>query len=102
VIWSYGCNATSAQVWTLTGDGEFQLHGNLCLQPANKATTAGTGMVAGTCDGSVGQRWQLAAGGLIKQVPTGLCLTVPQNRTDNVQLTIDTCTGATGQKWTTP
>jgi hypothetical protein len=94
------CDETSSDEWTLEG-GTIRIDNTLCLQPADQATVAGTGLVVGTCDGSAAQQWR-PTDGVIKHLPTGLCLTIPPNASSNAALTIDTCTGATGQRWTIP
>jgi hypothetical protein len=101
LVRAFQCNDTVAQTWTLIG-GTIQIHDTLCLQPANQATQAGTGLVVETCDGSAAQQWFSGGGGAVQHAPSGLCLTIPQDSTGNVQLTIDACTGATGQRWTVP
>ncbi len=101
VIWSYTCNRTPAQIWTLRTDGTLRVHSTWCLQPADKASAPGTGLVIGECDGSAAQQWRVAPGGQIRQQVTGLCMTLPQPATQ-VPLIMDSCTEATGQNWTTP
>lgn len=85
---SWICNNTASQDWTFNGD--IIKHGNNdCLDVQNEGTSQGSGIVLNNCNGSNAQMWTTAVNGY-ENVNSGLCLAVPDGKTD-VQLILSSC-----------
>ncbi|MFC8450687.1 lectin [Kitasatospora sp. NPDC057223] len=98
---SYDCNNTSAQRWTLPGDGTVMQSGR-CLD-VNAGSTANYALVQlWDCNQSDGQKWQPRGGALVN-TGSGKCLDVPNSGTANsLQLQLFDCNGSAAQKWNLP
>jgi hypothetical protein len=53
------CNATGAQIWTVTNGTLVNPQANKCLTPPGNGTADGTQLVIFTCNGGANQRWTL-------------------------------------------
>ncbi|MBT2442729.1 ricin-type beta-trefoil lectin domain protein, partial [Streptomyces sp. ISL-36] len=96
------CSSTStAQKWTIGGDGTVKVLG-MCLDTASNATTAGSLVVIDTCSADTTQKWKATTTGtLVNAANSALCLTDPAaSATKGSQLTVATC-GSAGQVWNT-
>jgi beta-glucanase (GH16 family) len=94
----YGCNGTSAQQWTVSGDGSIRALGK-CLD----VTVAGTAVQLYDCNGSGAQQWTVTGARDIVNLGSGKCLDVRDHSSaDGTRLQIWSCTGAANQKWTAP
>lgn len=68
---AWPCNATRAEIWTVSGIN--LVHDNYCLGVANNATAENSKVVLSPCDGSSGQVWLRDKGGYQNPNST-LCL----------------------------
>jgi hypothetical protein len=97
------CDKTKeSQAFVLGSDGTMRLQSNLCLDVANAASPAGSGVIVDQCTGSASQQWWV--GGSRNLLYSSLagseyCLTEGAAGT---QLTIQECTGQVGQNWSMP
>jgi hypothetical protein len=91
-IQTWGCDTTSAQVWTVA-DGRYSVQGK-CLTPA----ADGTAVVLWTCAGNPAQRWRAdPTDHSVRNLATGRCLTARDSYTPVI---VAACTGVPGQRWT--
>src|SRR5262249_28525924 len=83
-------------------DGTIRING-MCLDTSGGATTPGTLVVLGTCNGTGTQVWtQGAASSLVNQA-AGLCLNDPgESTTNNTPLQIAACDASIQQAWPLP
>ena len=98
----YTCNGTTAQSWTVAGDGTPQVLGG-CLDVSNSGTADGTKVQWYTCNGTGAQQWQPGASGSLVNPSSGKCLDDPGSTTvTGTQLQIYTCNSSNAQKWNLP
>jgi alpha-L-fucosidase len=97
----WDCNGTSAQTWTVAGDGTLRALGK-CLDISGNSTGNGATVTLWTCHGGGNQKWQ--SNGLALVNPqSGRCLDDPGAATTNgTQLVIWDCHGGANQRWTLP
>ncbi|GHJ39826.1 ThuA domain-containing protein [Streptomyces sp. TS71-3] len=96
----YDCNGSSAQNWTVGGDGSLQALGK-CMDVTAAGTANGTKVQLYDCNGSGAQKWQPGAGGSLVNAGSGKCLDATGPSSANgTRLQIWTCTGAANQSWT--
>jgi hypothetical protein len=100
----YSCNGTSAQKWTVPGDGTIRLDSNqYCLDAENSGTVPGTPAVLYSCNGSTGEQWVINGNGSISNPHSKLCLDDKHSGTSNNNMVwLYNCNGTSAQKWTTP
>ena len=98
----YGCNATSAQRWTVTTTGTLTALGK-CLDVRGGVTTGSAPVQLYSCNGTGAQQWVAYSGGSLRNPASGRCLDVPSSRTaDGTRLQTFTCNGTSAQRWTLP
>ncbi|MEE4544150.1 lectin [Streptomyces sp. V4-01] len=98
----YGCNGSSAQVWTVGTDGTLRVLGG-CLDVTSSGTADSTKVQWYTCNGSGAQVWQPGASGSLVNPQSGKCLDDPgASTTPSTQLQIYTCNGSAAQRWVLP
>ena len=98
----YGCNATSAQRWTVTATGTLTALGK-CLDVRGGVTTGSAPVQLYSCNGTGAQQWVAYSGGSLRNPASGRCLDVPSSRTaDGTRLQTFTCNGTSAQRWTLP
>jgi lysophospholipase L1-like esterase len=96
-IW--GCNSTTAQVWTAPSDGTLRAVGK-CLDVTAAGTANGTPVEIWDCNGGGNQQWQPYNGGFRNPV-SGRCLDDPGlSTTDGTRLALWDCNGGANQQWT--
>jgi lysophospholipase L1-like esterase len=96
-IW--GCNSTTAQVWTAPSDGTLRAVGK-CLDVTAAGTANGTPVEIWDCNGGGNQQWQPYNGGFRNPV-SGRCLDDPGlSTTDGSRLALWDCNGGANQQWT--
>ncbi|MFF4816089.1 ricin-type beta-trefoil lectin domain protein [Kitasatospora sp. NPDC001309] len=78
----YDCNGSSAQQFSLGGDGTVRVL-NGCMAPANAGTGNGAQMEYRTCDGTAAQKWIPLANEVLYHPASGRCLDLPGGHTDN-------------------
>jgi glucose/arabinose dehydrogenase len=100
-LWT--CNSTTAQRWTLPGDGSVRALGK-CLDIRNGGTVNGTLTQLWTCNGTGAQRWTPQPDGTVRNPQSGRCLDASGNSSaDGTALHIWDCVaGAANQRWTLP
>jgi hypothetical protein len=92
----FGCNTTSAQVWTLATDGTLRVDGKCALIVGDNTVH----IVA--CDGRTTAQWQVSDSKLINAA-NGLCLTDPSGgRSAGTPVTVTACGGSASQRWSLP
>ncbi|GGZ30351.1 hypothetical protein GCM10010300_86370 [Streptomyces olivaceoviridis] len=98
----YDCNGTSAQQWTVGGDGTIRALGK-CLDVTGKSTADGAKAQLWTCTGGANQKWTVTAAHDIVNPQANKCLDVTDNNSANgTRIQIWSCTGAANQKWNAP
>jgi glucosylceramidase len=98
----YTCNGSTAQRWTVGGDGTIRALGK-CLDVTSASTANGAKLQLWDCNGSGAQRWTATASRDIVNAAADKCLDVTDNSSaDGARLQIWSCTGAANQKWTPP
>ncbi len=99
-IWT--CNASTAQHWTLPGDGTLRALGK-CLDISGGATADGTRIQLWTCNGTGAQKWTPQADGTIRNPQSGKCLDASGGTwNDGTPVHLWTCHTGPNQKWTLP
>ncbi|MER8226247.1 PQQ-dependent sugar dehydrogenase [Streptomyces sp. NPDC094143] len=99
-IWT--CNASTAQHWTLPGDGTLRALGK-CLDISGGATADGTRIQLWTCNGTGAQKWTPQADGTIRNPQSGKCLDASGGTwNDGSPVHLWTCHTGPNQKWTLP
>jgi glucose/arabinose dehydrogenase/PKD repeat protein len=99
-LWT--CNSTSAQQWTLPGDGTIRGLGK-CLDVSGGGTANGTVTQLWTCNSSGAQQWVAQADGTVRNPQSGRCLDAAGNSSaDGTALHIWDCLGAANQQWVLP
>lgn len=96
---SWKCNGSDAQHWTFSSMA-IKHDDRYCLAVAGNATLAGSKVVMQPCSSSVGQVWDLDAGGY-QNPNSGLCLDDPADH-KGVSLDVRSCNGLTtfSETWT--
>jgi chitinase len=95
----YTCNGSSAQWWTLPGDGTVRALDS-CLDVPGGSTASGTQVHLWDCNGGSNQVWQSQADGTLRNPQSNKCLDVPGwNSADGTHLQIWDCNGGTNQQW---
>ncbi|MFI5608527.1 ricin-type beta-trefoil lectin domain protein [Amycolatopsis sp. NPDC051903] len=98
----YDCNGTTAQQWTVSGDGTIRALGK-CLDVTGAGTTNGTKVQIYDCNGTAAQHWTANSSGQLVNAGSGKCLDATDNSSANgTRLQIWTCTTGANQKWTVP
>ena len=89
----YTCNGTTAQSWTVPGDGTLRALGK-CLDVQAAGTANGTLVQIYDCNGTGAQVWQPQANGSLVNPASGKCLDdTGMSTTPGTQAQIWTCTG---------
>jgi hypothetical protein len=92
----FGCNATSAQVWTLATDGTLRVDGKCALIVGDNSVHIVS------CDGRTTAQWQASNSTLINAA-NGQCLTDPSGgRTEGTTVVVTTCGGSASRRWSLP
>lgn len=100
VVDLYRCNGTTAQRWTLPGDGTVRVLGR-CLDDSHSGTADGTRIQLWTCNGTAAQRWSLLADGTVRVL--GKCLDVKHSGTaDGTPVQLFACNTSPAQRWRPP
>ncbi|MFD9095937.1 ricin-type beta-trefoil lectin domain protein [Streptomyces collinus] len=96
----YDCNGSTAQQWTLPGDGSVRALGK-CLDVTSASTADGAKVQLYDCNGSGAQKWSYdASTGDVVNTAADKCLDVTDNSSANgARAQIWSCTGAANQKW---
>jgi hypothetical protein len=98
----YDCNGTSAQQWTVGGDGTIRALGK-CLDVTGNSTADGAKVQLWSCTGGANQKWTVTAAHDIVNPQANKCLDVTDDNSANGTRTqIWTCTGGANQKWSAP
>ncbi|GAA2011529.1 hypothetical protein GCM10009839_02030 [Catenulispora yoronensis] len=99
----YDCNGSSAQRWTVTGDGSVHALGK-CLDASGSGIVNGTKLQLWSCNGSGAQQWRVdTATSALVNLNSGLCADDPAGTTTNgTQLQLYSCNSSVAQKWTPP
>jgi chitinase len=98
----YTCNGTSAQQWTVQGDGTVRVLGK-CLDVNAGGTADGTTVDLYDCNGTGAQTWQPQSDGALLNPQSGKCLDDTNwSTTPGTQAQIWSCTGGANQQWTLP
>lgn len=99
-LWS--CNNTSAQKWTIPGDGTIR-EGDYCLDIPSASTKAKTRVQLYKCNGTKAQQWSFGANSSIVNPNSGLCLDSQSGKTtDGNPIWMWSCNSTAAQKWTLP
>jgi glucose/arabinose dehydrogenase/PKD repeat protein len=99
-LWT--CNGSTAQKWTLPGDGTLRALGK-CLDISGGATADGTRIQLWTCNGTEAQRWAAQSGGDLRNPQSGKCLDASGGTwNDGTAVHLWTCHGGPNQLWTLP
>ena len=89
----YGCNGTSAQVWTVQPNGTLQVEGG-CMD------VSGGSVEFSTCDGAATQVWRSGPGRTLVNASLKQCLTDPDSDAGpGTGLDVAACTDGANQQW---
>ncbi|MET7703164.1 ricin-type beta-trefoil lectin domain protein [Streptomyces sp. NPDC005485] len=96
----YDCNGSTAQRWTVKGDGTVQALGK-CLDVTSGSAADGAKVQLYDCNGTGAQRWSYdSSTGDVVNTAADKCLDVMDNSSANgTRAQIWSCTGAANQKW---
>jgi chitinase len=98
----YTCNGSSAQKWTVPGDGTLRVLGK-CLDVNGAGTANGTSVDLYDCNGTGAQTWQPQSDGALLNPQSGKCLDdTGWSTTPGTQAQIWSCTAGANQRWTLP
>ncbi|WP_052412383.1 PQQ-dependent sugar dehydrogenase [Streptomyces mutabilis] len=99
-LWS--CNRSSAQEWTVGGDGTLKALGK-CLDVSGGASADGTRIQLWTCNGTGAQKWAAQPDGTVRNPQSGKCLDASGGTwNDGTPVHLWTCHTGPNQKWTLP
>jgi glucose/arabinose dehydrogenase len=99
-LWS--CNQSSAQAWTVGGDGTLKALGK-CLDVSGGASADGTRIQLWTCNGTGAQKWAAQSDGTVRNPQSGKCLDASGGTwNDGTPVHLWTCHTGPNQKWTLP
>ncbi|MDN3248752.1 PQQ-dependent sugar dehydrogenase [Streptomyces sp. ZSW22] len=99
-LWS--CNQSSAQAWTVGGDGTLKALGK-CLDVSGGASADGTRIQLWTCNGTGAQKWAAQPDGTVRNPQSGKCLDASGGTwNDGTPVHLWTCHTGPNQKWTLP
>ncbi|MFF4981268.1 PQQ-dependent sugar dehydrogenase [Streptomyces sp. NPDC001046] len=99
-LWT--CNTSSAQKWTLPGDGTLRALGK-CLDISGAATADGTRIQLWTCNSTGAQTWTPHTDGTLRNPQSGKCLDASGGTwNDGTPVHLWTCHTGPNQKWTLP
>ncbi|MGX1267304.1 lectin [Streptomyces phaeoluteigriseus] len=99
-IWT--CNGTTAQRWTVAGDGTLRALGK-CLDVSGGASADGTKVQLWTCNGTGAQTWAAQSDGTVRNPQSGKCLDASGGTwNDGTAVHLWTCHANANQKWTLP
>ncbi|MDG9688892.1 PQQ-dependent sugar dehydrogenase [Streptomyces sp. DH17] len=99
-LWS--CNQSSAQVWSVGGDGTLKALGK-CLDVSGGASADGTRIQLWTCNGTGAQKWAAQSDGTVRNPQSGKCLDASGGTwNDGTPVHLWTCHTGPNQKWTLP
>ncbi len=102
IIDIFTCNGSTAQSWTITSNGQFQILGS-CLDVNKTGAADGTKIDLWTCNGTGAQQWRELSDGSLLNPQSGKCLDDPGATTIiRTQLQLATCTGTAEQRWNLP
>jgi hypothetical protein len=94
-----GCPSTAAQHWLASADGTLRV-GSKCL--TETGTTAGSGLVIGSCTGAAATKWKLLGAGPVAvelaSAASGLCVTTPVVA-NGAKLVIKPCAATPAATW---
>jgi chitinase len=97
----YDCNGTTAQNWTVAGDGSLQALGK-CMDVTAAGTANGAKVQLYDCNGTAAQKWHKSGSTLVND-GSGRCLDATGPSSANgTRLQIWDCAGGTNQQWTLP
>jgi chitinase len=95
----YTCNGSSAQWWTLPGDGTVRALGR-CLDVPGGSTASGTPVQLWDCNGGANQVWRSQADDTLRNPLSSKCLDAPGwSSADGTRLQIWDCNGGANQAW---
>ncbi|MDI3101764.1 ThuA domain-containing protein [Streptomyces rochei] len=99
-LWS--CNQSSAQAWTVAGDGTLRALGK-CLDVSGGGSADGTRIQLWTCNGTGAQKWAAQPDGTVRNPQSGKCLDASGGTwNDGTPVHLWTCHTGPNQKWTLP
>ncbi|MEU2120185.1 lectin, partial [Streptomyces sp. NPDC016459] len=99
-LWT--CNGSSAQRWTVAGDGSVKALGK-CLDVSGGGSADGTRVQLWTCNGSGAQKWEPQTNGTVRNPQSGKCLDASGGTwNDGTAVHLWTCHTGPNQKWTLP
>ncbi|MFC8871705.1 PQQ-dependent sugar dehydrogenase [Streptomyces sp. NPDC057148] len=99
-LWS--CNQSSAQEWTVGGDGTLKALGK-CLDVSGGGSADGTRVQLWTCNGTGAQKWAAQPDGTVRNPQSGKCLDASGGTwNDGTPVHLWTCHTGPNQKWTLP
>ncbi|WP_217251189.1 PQQ-dependent sugar dehydrogenase [Streptomyces sp. AC602_WCS936] len=99
-VWS--CNQSSAQEWTVGGDGTLKALGK-CLDVSGGGSADGTRIQLWTCNGTGAQKWAAQSDGTVRNPQSGKCLDASGGTwNDGTPVHLWTCHTGPNQKWTLP
>jgi RHS repeat-associated protein len=100
IIDIYGCNQSSAQLWTPNANGTLEVLGN-CLDVSGNGTSSGSLIVLEPCSGGTpGEIWHAGNNGSWVNPNSGMCLDDPSSTTtQGTQVQIYGCNGTNAQDW---
>ncbi|MBQ0912845.1 PQQ-dependent sugar dehydrogenase [Streptomyces sp. RM99] len=99
-LWS--CNQSSAQAWTVAGDGTLRALGK-CLDVSGGGSADGTRVQLWTCNGTGAQKWAAQPDGTVRNPQSGKCLDASGGTwNDGTPVHLWTCHTGPNQKWTLP
>ncbi len=99
-LWS--CNQSSAQVWSVGGDGTLKALGK-CLDVSGGGSADGTRIQLWTCNGTGAQKWAAQSDGSVRNPQSGKCLDASGGTwNDGTPVHLWTCHTGPNQKWTLP
>ncbi|MFD6248382.1 PQQ-dependent sugar dehydrogenase [Streptomyces roseolus] len=99
-LWT--CNGSSAQTWTIAGDGTVKALGK-CLDVSGGGSADGTKVQLWTCNGTGAQVWAPQPDGTLRNPRSGKCLDASGGTwNDGTAVHLWTCHTGPNQKWALP
>ncbi|MFE3502138.1 ricin-type beta-trefoil lectin domain protein [Kitasatospora sp. NPDC059160] len=99
-VWSWTCNRSTAQDWTIGTDGTLRVLG-ACARPVGGTAGSGTQIELWACDpNDSSQQWRTGTDGSLVHKTSGLCVDLPGGNTDpGTRVALWTCNRGPNQKW---
>jgi hypothetical protein len=102
-LWTFTCNGSSTQGWTIEANETIQLPGSKCIDVADDATANGSSLDLYPCAWTANERWIVRSDGSLYNPQAGRCIYLSDGSTNiDTYLWIYACSNEATEQWTLP